>query len=77
MEEHSALEVLSALVGQAAQPVAVGFVHRSGGLDLDTPRLAASGQDKVNLDLVRVALVPEAQVGISPTGLGHQLLDYE
>ena len=48
MEEDANLEILSAWVGQAAEPVAIGGGDRGGGLDLDTPRLAAAGDDEVD-----------------------------
>jgi hypothetical protein len=63
VEKHSALEILSTLLGQTAQTVAVGLVNGGGSLDLHAPRLAAAGHDEVYFDLVFVT------VGDDPDGV--------
>lgn len=57
--------------------MAIGGGDRGGCLDLDALCLAAAGDDHVDFHLVLVAIVPEAQVGIGPAGLGDELLDHE
>lgn len=49
----------------------------AGGFDFHAPRLASARDDEVDLDLIFITIVPEAQVGIGPAGLGDGLLHDE
>ena len=77
VKEHTTLEIFPALIGKAAQAVAIGRGDRGRGLDLHAPGLTAAGDDKIDLHLVLVAVVPKTQIRIGPTGLRNLLLDDE
>ena len=59
------------------QALTVGGREGRRGLHFDPPRLPPPRDDEIGLDLVLVAIMPEAQVRIGPSGLGHQLLHHK
>ena len=69
-------EIAAALFGQAAQAVAVAGQRRHRRFHFDAPSLTTSRDDQIHFHLILVPVMPEAQVGIGPAGLGHQLLDH-
>ena len=77
VEQQAAGKIVATLRGESAQPRDVGERGRGGGLDFNAPGAAATGDHQVDLDLVFVAVVPETQLGISPAGLGAELLQHE
>jgi len=72
VEQDTAAEVLAAPLCQPAQAAAIGGRHGSGRFDIHAPGLATTSDHQVNFHLIFVTVVPEAQVGVGPSGLGDQ-----
>src|SRR5687767_3589474 len=77
VEHDAAAKVLAALFREAPQTMSIREADAGRGLHFRAPGVAAARDHDVDLDLILVAVVPEAKIRISPPGLRDNLLDHE
>jgi hypothetical protein len=70
------LVIRAALLGKATEAVPISGRCRYRRLHLHAPCLTSARDDKVDLNLVLIAIVPEAQVGIGPARLRDELFGF-
>ncbi len=77
MKDNPALEVTARDLRQAVQTLGVRGRDRTCRLDFDTPDLAPLCHHAIDFHLIPVPVMPEAEVRLSGSSLGNQLLHDE
>lgn len=77
IRDHRGLKIVAALLCETAQAISVRRRYRCCALHFHSPRRPAQCDDQVDLHLILVAVVPEAQFRFGPSGLGNELLHDE